>query len=76
MKFIMKNGIQMPRTQFLEAFTRTYSIEYVITRTLVIFVLTILHYMMGPRASMRSVIESRLERVNRRNLKFINLNTH
>jgi hypothetical protein len=56
MEFIMINGILMPRTQYLEAFAKMLSIEYEITRMIMPFGPIYVYFMIGPRASVRSII--------------------
>jgi hypothetical protein len=52
----MRNGMQRPKTPFLEVFAMKCSIELEITRMLMLYGPTFVLYMKGPRVTVRSGI--------------------
>jgi hypothetical protein len=56
MKLTMRNGMQRPKTPFLEVFAMKCSIELEITRMLMLYGPTFVLYMKGPRVTVRSGI--------------------
>jgi hypothetical protein len=56
MKFILRNGILRPRTLYLEAFARMFSLEYVTIVTFMIIDSIYVHFVKGLRVSVKSII--------------------
>jgi hypothetical protein len=56
MRLTMRSGMQRPKSPSLGAFTKMCLIESEIIRILIIFGLTFVLYMKGPRVNVRSVI--------------------
>jgi hypothetical protein len=56
MRLIMRNGMQRPKTLFLEVFARMYSTKLEITKILILYGPTFALYMKGPRVILRNVI--------------------